>query len=125
MTVEKLVALYDAMKPEECPPSKTLTDSRTKQYARYVKQFPTEAYWEGVFSQMSQSRWLRGLESWGNSPPKARDLDWLCKLGADDRLENCQKTYEGNYRDKAQGQSPLNGEWYPDDPTNPLSRDPE
>ena len=63
-----------------------------------------------------------GLRKLGDRPKVARGLDWLCKLGADDRIENCQKTYEGNYRSKPQGQLPLNGEWYPDDPTNPLSQ---
>ena len=59
MTVKKLIEMYDAMKPDECPPSKTITDSRTKQYARYVKQFPKESYWETVFAKCA-SRCISG-----------------------------------------------------------------
>ena len=129
--IEPFVSLYNLMKPDECPEIGKVTDARKKTYQKYLAQFPEVSYWEKVFEEMHLSKFLRGLAASKDRTPKARGLDWLCQRGQLDGLENCQKTFEGKYRDPpdvaANGYAyyAANAQYYPDDPTNPLSHDPD
>ena len=124
-SVEQLVSLYNAAKPEECPAVTTLTAARREKYRRYLTQFPDIAFWDVVFDEMNLSPFLRGLKGTPHRAAKARDLDWLCQIGQD-RVENCQKTHEGKYRDDKNPPS-ANGQydWQEDTSEHPLTRDPE
>lgn len=122
LTVEKFVDLYNVLKPDECPGIGRITYERKRKYQKYVNQFPLVAYWETVFDEMNRSPFLRGFKASGDRPPVARGLDWLCQRGKDD-VENCQKTFEGKYRDRTD-RDEIVYDWQIDTSNHPLSRDP-
>lgn len=101
LTIDLLVSLYNVSRPDELPVVSKITESRRKKYAQYLKQFPFQDYWESVFHELLYAPVLLcHRPSPGHEGFKA-SLDWLCQKGKDG-VENCQKVFEGKYREQAQ-----------------------
>ncbi len=95
---EALVALYNDRTPSDHPKVVTLSDERRRKCRKYLKQFPEQAWWEQVFEEVGASELL--LHGSPERPSFRGDLDWLLQKGQNG-TENCVKTYEGKYRNRA------------------------
>lgn len=99
-TPEALMALYNANKLPPWIECVQLTSKRREKFRDSLKQFPDEDFWYAVLVvEPARSKFLRG-------DPKTRSpghrgwrisLDWFC--ATDGQVENCQKVFEGRYRD--------------------------
>lgn len=96
---EHLVALYNTLTPPGHPKVETLSPARAEKARRYLRQFPTEAFWRGVFTSVKLSAFLLGHKSGPGHEGFRGDFDWLLTKGKDG-TENCVKVSEGRYEDK-------------------------
>lgn len=96
-SVERLVAAYNRLTPDECPAVQAISDGRRKKARDYLARFPDESWWERTFAEIAKSPFLRGLRNGNGHEGFTADLDWLLQKGKDG-VENCLKTWEGKYR---------------------------
>ena len=91
-----LINLYNEKAPDECPAMEQISPARIGKARKYVTMFPKKEFWEEVFAEIHQSKFLRGLvKSDGHEGFKC-NLDWLLTKGKDG-TENCVKVAEGRY----------------------------
>lgn len=97
-TPEALVALYNAMAPDECPAVEKLSPARREKARKYLAMFPDQDFWEQAFREIGRSQFLRGLVKREGHTKFVADFDWLLTRGKD-QTENVVKVWEGKYRD--------------------------
>lgn len=97
-SAEALVTLYNRLIPAGHPRVTRLTPARKDKARKYLRDFPEEKFWTGVFSEIQFSSLLRGrIQSDGHRSFRG-DFDWLLTRGKDG-TENAVKVHEGKYRD--------------------------
>ena len=95
-----LVALYNELVPAGHPRVTDLTPGRRAKAKRYLTDFPDQAFWTRVFTEIGQSPFLRGLRPSADHKNFRGDFDWLLTVGKDG-TENCVKVAEGRFREPA------------------------
>jgi hypothetical protein len=93
---ELLIDKYNSETPDETPAVEKITPARIAKAKTYLKIFPQEDFWTGVFAEIKVSSFLRGLRQ-SNGHAFCADFDWLLTKGKDG-TENAVKVYEGKYR---------------------------
>jgi hypothetical protein len=95
---EALVARFNEITPASVPKIHALSPARRKKALQALALFPDQAFWDHVFAEYGQSRFLQGLQrSAGHERFKA-DFDWLLRKGQDG-IENVVKVHDAKYRD--------------------------
>lgn len=92
--VETLVAMYNALTPDNVASVDTLSPGRRALASRALTTFPDLEWWLETFRQYHRSAFmLRRAKRQGFA-----DLDWL--LGADEKgVEHAVLVHDGRYRD--------------------------
>jgi hypothetical protein len=101
LTPEILMELYNATIPPGHPRIDVLSNARRKKAKEYIQQFPDRCFWEQVFGEIAKSPMLQGKRPNPGHEKFVAGFDWFFQKGSKDQIENCVKTHEGRYRERA------------------------
>lgn len=117
-----LVKLYNALVPGHIPRVTTLNPHREKRATTLLKIYPEQSWWEEVFIEYPQSRFLMGKSKSNGHGNFLPHFDWI--MGKDEKgQDNCVKVHDGNYRDPVEAKPA--GRVYPPLPDGPPPCSPE
>ena len=93
-----LVQIYNELAPAHLPRVTTLNPQREKRTRTLLHVYPDQSWWEEVFMEYPQSRFLMGKVKGNGHGNFLPHFDWI--IGKDDQgQDNCVKVHDGNYRD--------------------------